>query len=355
MTMSGFHSLHRRGAAWLALLVFLLSISQGKAYQGNSFFIDGTIGDEAGRPVFQADLILEDFGGNLQRNGSTNKEGKFSFERLREGTYTLRVTKSGFKVHSELIEMVSAPRHLRIVLSRTDQEKRQQATPSGQAVVAASTLKAPAKARKEYEQAAEAQRRGDNATAHKHADKAIELYPEFADAYALNGIVYLQEQKPEQAEAAFEKALSIEPQLPDGLLGLGRLRNSQSRFADAEGYLLQAAKGSPEAWQVSCELGRTYLSLGKNAEAERYLRQARAANPSYAPVYYMFAQVLLLLDRPLEAVPEMEAYLRLSPQGPTADHIRDVIRRIQARQSETETGAAKDPLVPASQNRRPGG
>jgi tetratricopeptide (TPR) repeat protein len=346
MTMSESHSLDRRSAACLALLILLLWNDRGDAYQGNTFFVNGTIVDEAGGPVFQANLTLERFGSSFQRSGFTNNEGRFSFERLAEGTYTLRVIKTGFKDHSELIELVSAPRHLRIVLSRTDQEKRRQATPSGQAVVAVSTLRAPAKARKEYEQAAEAQRRGDNPAAHKHADKAIEIYPEFADAYALEGLVYLQEQQLEQAQAAFEKALSIEPLLPDGLLGLGRLRNSQRRFADAEDYLLQAAKTSPEAWQVNCELGRAYLGLGKNAEAERYLRQARAANPSYPPVYYLFAQVLLLLERPLEAVPEMEAYLRLAPRGPAADHVRDVIRRIKARQAGA--GAAGDPMAPTS-------
>jgi len=242
---------------------------------------------------------------------------------------------------------------VRIVLSRTDQEKSQQATPSEQAVVAASTLRAPAKARKEYERGAQAQGRADYPTAHKHADKAIKLYPEFADAYALNGLVYLQEQKLEQAEAAFEKALSIEPQLPEGLLGLGRLRNYQSRFADAEDYLLQAAKGSPGAWQINSELGRTYFGLRKNAEAERYLRHARAVNPPSPSVYLMLAQVLLLLDRPLEAVPEMEAYLRLAPESPTADRVRDAIRRIKATQAQP--AVAKDPLVPSSHGRRPGG
>jgi Flp pilus assembly protein TadD len=333
MTMSGFHFLDRRSVLWLALLVFLLSSSQGKAQPRGTLFIKGTIVDETGAPVYQARVILEKLNGTMQLATFTNRDGNFSFERLSESTFALRVGATGFKEHSETFELTSAPRHLRIVLSRTDQQKNQQVTPSGQTVVAASTLKAPAKARKEYQQAAEAQQRGDNPTAHRHADKAIKLYPEFADAYALEGFVYLQEQKPEEAQAAFEKALSIEPQLPDGLLGLGRLRNVQRRFAEAEEYLQLAAQGSPDAWQINCELGRAYLGLGKYVEAERYLRKARAANPPYPSVYYMLAQVLLLLDRPLEALPEMEAYLRLVPRGPSADHVRDVIRRTKEAQS----------------------
>jgi len=332
MTMS--HVLDRRSTAWLAsaLLICFLSNGQGKAQPSYSLYIDATIVDEAGRPVFQANLTLENLTYNLRRSGFTNNEGRFSFERLRGGAYTLRVAASGFEDHSETIELFDDPRQVRIVLSRTEGEKSQQGTPSGQAVVAASTLRAPAKARKEYERAAQAQGRADYPMAHEHADKAIKVYPEFADAYALNGLVYLQEQKLDLAQAAFEKALSIEPQLPEGLLGFGRLRNYQSRFADAEGYLLQAAKGSPGAWEINCELGRTYLGLGKNAEAERYLRQARAVDPPSPSVHLLLAQVLLLLDRPLEALPEMEAYLRLAPEGPTADRVRDVIRRIRASQ-----------------------
>ena len=349
------HFLDRRSAAGLALalLIVLLSNGQGKAQPGSSLYIDATIVDEAGKPVFQANLTLENLTYNLRRSGVSNNEGRFSFERLRGGAYTLRVVASGFKDQSQTIELFDDPRQVRIVLSRTDQEKSQQATPSEQAVVAASTLRAPGKARKEYERGAQAQGRADYPTAHKHADKAIKLYPEFADAYALNGLVYLQEQKLEHAEAAFEKALSIEPQLPEGLLGLGRLRNYQSRFADAEDYLLQAAKGSPGAWQINSELGRTYFGLRKNAEAERYLRHARAVNPPSPSVYLMLAQVLLLLDRPLEAVPEMEAYLRLAPESPTADRVRDAIRRIKATQAQP--AVAKDPLVPSSHGRRPGG
>jgi Flp pilus assembly protein TadD len=351
--MHGSHSLDRRSTLWFSLLILVLSIGQGKAQPRGTLFVDGTVVDEKGAPVHQARVILDKLSGNMQLAAFTSNDGKFSFERLSESTFTMRVSATGFRDHSEMVELTSAPRHLRIVLFRSDQEKNQQAAPSGQAIVAASTLKAPPRARKEYEQAAEAQRRGDNPTAHKHAEKAINLYPEFADAYALNGFVYLQEQKFEEAQAAFEKALSIEPQLPDGLLGLGRLYNTQRRFADAQGYLLQAAKNSPEAWQINCELGRAYLGLGKNVEAERYLRQARAANPSYPAVYYLFAQVLLLLDRPLEALPVMEAYLRLAPEGRTADHVRDVIRRIKA--SQAESGVAKHPLVPASRDRGPGG
>lgn len=347
--MFGSYSVDRRSALWLALLIFLLSSGQGRAQPRGTLFVDGTIVDETGKPVYQARVILEKLSGAMQLSAFTNNDGSFSFQRLSESSLVLRVTANGFKDHSETFELTSAPRHLRIVMSSTDEEKNRQATPSGQGVVAASTLKAPPKARKEYEQAAEAQRRGDNATAHTHADKAVQLYAEFADAYALNGLVYLQEQKLDLAQAAFEKALSIEPELPDALLGFGRLCNSERRFADAERYLSQAAKNSPEAWQINYELGRADQGLGNNVEAERHLRVARAANPPYPPVYYTFAQVLLLLDRPADALPEMEAYLRLAPNGSTADKVRDAIRRIKEWQAQP--GVAKDP---ASHDRPPG-
>jgi hypothetical protein len=62
MTMSESHSLDRRSAACLALLILLLWNDRGDAYQGNTFFVNGTIVDEAGGPVFQANLTLERFG-----------------------------------------------------------------------------------------------------------------------------------------------------------------------------------------------------------------------------------------------------------------------------------------------------
>jgi tetratricopeptide (TPR) repeat protein len=229
--------------------------------------------------------------------------------------------------HQESISLFSTPRNLRIVLAPAS--KAEAFPEADSAVVSTATLITPAKAREEYEKAILAEKSRKMKAARKHLDKALRLYPQYAAAYAARGFLLLDEQKTAGAELDFQKALEIDPNLSDALLGIGRIRNGQSRFAEAADLLLKARSANEKAWQVNYELGRAYAGLGKDGEAEGYLRKAAAAAPAYPPVYYLLAQVLLRLDRPLDAVPEMEAYLRIAPEGPTADKVRDLIRRIK--------------------------
>lgn len=321
-----------RTALHLALASLLMVVadsfdSRGQGRGENTYYIEGSVVDQSGNPVKHARLILGTY--TFTRQGATfsNDEGKFIFERLNESNYKLDVSAAGFANYQESISLFSTSRNLRIVL--TPAARPEQLPNTDNAVVSTQSLTIPPKAREEYEKALLAEKNQEIRTAHKHLDKALHLCPQFAAAYATRGFLLLEEQKTREAEAAFQKALEIDPNLPDALLGMGRVRNGESRFAEAENQLLKARSANGDSWQANYELGRACAGLGKDAEAENYLRKAAAAAPAYPPVYYLLAQVLLRLNRPLDAVPEMEAYLRIAPAGPTADKVRDLIRRIK--------------------------
>jgi hypothetical protein len=48
----------------------------------------------------------------------------------------------------------------------------------------------------------------------------------------------------------------------------------------------------------------------------------------------LLAQVLLAQDKLLEAAPEMEMFLKIVPTGPTADKVREALRRIREREAQ---------------------
>jgi len=317
-------------AVTLALPLLLLAASSvstlGQSRGDSTYFIEGTVVDQSGNPIKHARLILVTYNYDRQAGAFSNDDGKFIFERLREGNYQLEVSASGCATRQEQVNLFSTSRNLRIVMSPA----RPEALPEkDDSVVSTATLTVPEKAREEYAKALRAEKNKEMKAALKHLDKALQLFPQYAAAYAAKGFLLLEEQKTAEAETAFLKALEIDPNLPDAWLGLGRTRNSESRFAEAESLLLKARSANGDSWQLNYELGRACSGLKKSEEAEKYLRKARAAAPSYPPVYYLLAQVLLSLDRPLEAVPEMEAYLRIAPEGSTADKVRDLIRRIK--------------------------
>ncbi|RPI29282.1 MAG: hypothetical protein EHM61_02115 [Acidobacteria bacterium] len=325
------------GLRIIRCLFLLLALAEPAVGQrgDSTYFITGTVVDESDLPIKHARVVLSTTSYSRQGAALSNDEGRFAFERLSEDNYRLQVSASGYRTFDENIGLFSVSRNLRIVLhpgKKTDE------TPPGEPVVSASALAVPPKARDEYRKALIAEKENKFEAALKHADEALRLHPPFAEAYAVKGFLLLHEQKSAEARAAFEKALAIDPSLSDALLGLGRIYNAESRFAEAERELLKARSRDTPAWQINYELGRACMGLKKNAECENYLRQARAASPSYAPVYYLLAQVLLLLDRPLEAVPEMETYLKLAPEGPTADKVRDLLKRIKEWNSGKDEG-----------------
>lgn len=320
-----------RTALHLALASLLLVVgssdSRGQGRGENTYYIEGSVVDQSGNPVKHARLILGTYTFTRQGTAFSNDEGRFIFERLTESNYKLDVSAAGFANYQESIGLFSTSRNLRIVL--TPAARPEQLPDTENAVVSTQGLAIPTKAREEYEKALHAEKDRKIEAAHEHLDKALHLCPQYAAAYATRGFLRLDEQKTREAEAAFQKALEIDPNQPDALLGMGRIRNSESRFAEAESVLLKARSANENSWQANYELGRACAGLGKDAEAEGYLRKATAVAPAYPPVYYLLAQVLLRLNRPLDAVPEMEAYLRIAPAGPTADKVRDLIRRIK--------------------------
>src|SRR5258706_11221731 len=81
--------------AWMGLvLVLLTSVAVGQSFFGS---IGGTLVDPNNAVVPGAEVTLLDIGTGVKRTTTTNAEGNFSFANLSLGTYTVTVTRSGFK------------------------------------------------------------------------------------------------------------------------------------------------------------------------------------------------------------------------------------------------------------------
>jgi tetratricopeptide (TPR) repeat protein len=299
----------------------------------STFYVDGEITDAAGQPVPRARLLLNLFGNQAQRSLFSDLDGRFIFQGLTEGTYSLDITAAGYQSHHENVTLISASRHLRIVL--TPQDLPDTPPAAGELpVVSTALLKVPRKAESLFHKGVQAHKRRDYAAAHRCFDRAIAVHPGFAAAYAAHGVAYLQERQIARAESAFQKALEADPDTFDAQLGLGLVRNDQRRFEEAAGHLREALSLNPQPWQVHYELGRAHFGLRRYAEAEVCLKQARRSRPAHARLYLLLAQVLLAQDKLLEAAPEMEMFLKIVPTGPTADKVREALRRIREREAQ---------------------
>ena len=133
-----------------------------------------------------------------------------------------------------------------------------------------------------------------NARAQQMYERAIELDPQYAGAYALLGATHFTElafqwsQDPQSLERAFElvqKALALDDSLPaaHGILGYVYLWKKQYEQAIAEGE--KAISLDPNNADAYATLGRILNWAGRPEEGIRLVKKAMRLNPRYPPRY----------------------------------------------------------------------
>ena len=103
----------------------------------------------------------------------------------------------------------------------------------------------------------------DYSDAIPHLEKAISLYPRFAEAYQLLGVAHLQLNHGAQAESSLIKALEIEDRMPKAQYLLGVLYAMTSRANLAEKPLTRFAELDPQNPDAHFELAKVDFSLNK--------------------------------------------------------------------------------------------
>ena len=129
--------------------------------------------------------------------------------------------------------------------------------------------------------------RGGNAAAYAGVGAQRKLDP--VSLKMADGFAALQNNRPEEAEAAFAAARKLAPRNGGAIGGLGLVRLKQQRFAEARDFLQQAVRiDGPQQWKraldsaVYWELvqqGVAARSAGRYDEAARKMQQAMAVDP----------------------------------------------------------------------------
>lgn len=124
--------------------------------------------------------------------------------------------------------------------------------------------------------------RGQPTTALDEVKQALSVDPNYADAYTLRGLIYMQLGQPEVAEESFRKALSLEPRNADALHNYGwflcranRLNEAFNNFKAAE-----AVPNYPGAARTYLAHGVCQMQAGLMPDAEKSLYRSFELDPS---------------------------------------------------------------------------
>ncbi len=183
---------------------------------------------------------------------------------------------------------------------------------------------APNSAKLNYHYGLELAKKGDDAEgtektnyytkAKQHLNKALEIFPQYHDAYGRLGLTYYYETNPTEAMKNYElsvkykpnnstvysnmgtlyfeqqnipkamesyqKAVEIDPRFVDGWRNLGSLNAMTQNFQEAIRCFQEGLKFAPEDATLNYYLGSAYTDSGNAAAGKPYLEKAYLLNPS---------------------------------------------------------------------------
>lgn len=207
-------------------------------------------------------------------------------------------------------------------------------------------LKAPGKARHEYELGYRLLMKKDWQGAMEHLGKATTIYPSFVAAHNALGSDYLSLGQKEQARGEFAQAVALDDHLPNSFLNLGCADLALEHYAVAEESLRKASSLAPLDLTLLTAL--TYGELANHdydgvlsTVHEVHERKHRGA----AIVHYFAAGAWEAQGNLTQAQHEMEVLLREDPNSPSASQFRATLQQLRSSQSQQAEGKLHPALM----------
>jgi tetratricopeptide (TPR) repeat protein len=290
--------------------------------------LSGTVRTRDGRPVHNARIEVRAIG-NPQpvASGYTLPNGGFEFSNIPRGTYEVVAT-SGVQEARERIRVLQSDSSLQLTFAQGEAVTDGSA---GNATVSIAQMKVPEKARKLFAKAQEAFDKQKLAQARAEVEKALQLFPNYAQALTLRGILNLQDSNFDQARTDLETAIKADYSYGMGYIVLGAAYNLMDRFDDSVRVLERGITLMPASWQARYELSKALLGKSQFEAALRQVNKAADLGPSNYPALHLVrAHALLGLKDYNRAVAELEQFLGSDPGSADSAKARETLNQVRS-------------------------
>jgi tetratricopeptide (TPR) repeat protein len=199
--------------------------------------------------------------------------------------------------------------------------------------VSATALNAPKDAVKAYDKGTQSLHKMKLDDAAKDFEKAVQIYPKYANAWLDLGRVQLQQKMTDAARESFKKATEADAKMVDAWAELGQLAAQSANWPDAAQYLDRALKldpvDYPQLWYADAVAGYNVKNLDV---AERSAREALKADPEHRnpKADQLLGNVLLQKGEYAAAGEELRAYLKFSPNAGDLDQVKNQLAQIDS-------------------------
>jgi Tfp pilus assembly protein PilF len=260
-----------------------------------------------------------------------------------EGKYVMTAT-LGADTASQSLRVSSGQRLVHLTMPARESENR-----SNQPAVSVFQLKVPEEARKTLQKGIEASNKNKIEEAIDYATKAIDLYPRYAEAFAMRALLE-RELDEHQFQVDSQSAIEYDPNFVMGYVVLASDYTTRGLFDDAIRTLNRALAIQPDYWMAHYEMTRALVGKRDYPNALIHLQTTCNLVPKPYPMLRLAkVDVLIGLNDPSSAIKEIEAFLQESPSSSESEHATLALARLRAvtsRLAQQRTGS----LQPRSGN-----
>lgn len=293
--------------------------------------IVGTVFGPSGRPVENRMRIRLSTMARGDRISTTDGTGNFAFRGLPAGSYTVSIEKEkDFEPTSQSVDIMQfrgAPAQVYTLNIRLAFKARAEVKT---AVLNAELVNVPQSARAYYDNAVEQAKKNDHPGAIEQLKLAIKEYPTFMLAFNELGVQYLKLNQLENADEAFRGALKIAPDAFAALINRGIANVMMKRYGEAVPILRKALKKNDQSAVGHYFLGQALANLGLFEQAEKELLASLAlGKEEMKEAHRILAVIYTSRGAKKQAADELEAYLKLAPDAPDAEKLKEMIRQLK--------------------------
>ncbi len=315
------------------------SISLGRKSARHS--IRGTLRDAAtNRNVSGVKVDLHQLGGVTVATVFTDVSGSFTFDGLSSGQYDIAVNEAGYEPIYEQVSVQDSVFGLQIWLRKLTGAPGESAGPT----ISVRQLSIPPKAHELMQKGlmllyANSDYRGSIT----QFERAIKEYPAYYEAYAEMGVAYAELGDMASSEQALRKSIDVSQQhYANAYFLLADLYVNAGRFADAEPVARKGAALEGNSWKGHYELACALYGLDRGAESETEAASAAQLKPDGPETRLLLANIHIRLHKYPAVLEDLDAYLKLAPNGAHAEQARQLREQVQTALEKAQAAAESD-------------
>ncbi len=253
----------------------------------------------------------------------TDWSGRFQVQGLNSGVYEIVVEEAGYEPIRETVQLLRGPSPpLELYLKAAGNSSPVRRTDYA---VSVRELRIPVKAHNAFEKGLERLAKNDPVGSRTQFVRAATAFPDYYEAYYHMGVADLRLGREQDAAQAFQKAIDLSGgRYAWAQFALGLLLCRRGEYAEAETVI---RKGLDADWSTAT--GHLFLSvalfrLNRLEEAEKSAREALLRKPGFALAYLVLADVHGRRGEYARQLQNLDAYLKLEPDGPASKRVREV-------------------------------